>query len=452
MARPRHVHFIGIGGIGVSGIAQLALKRGDVVSGSDLKRSAITDKLASMGAQIFVGHQAQNIAGAELVVYSSAIRPDNPEMASARAAGILLKRRAEFLSDLMTEKTVIAVTGAHGKTTTSSLSTKLLSAAGLCPTAAIGGILREDGDNVKCGDSRYFVAEADESDGSFLCYAPTYSIITNIDLEHMDFYRTYENLLSSFDRFIGQTRLGGCVFYCREDKPLTDLVSRQSTRSLSYGFSPEANLWAENVAVGPCRLSFVCHRGQEALGEVTLRLAGRHNALNALAVVGLGLELGIPFETIRGALADFRGVERRFQIKHEDERFLVVDDYGHHPTEIAATIAAARACGRRRVVSVFQPHRYSRTELLMAEFARCFSATDELIITDIYAASESPREGVTPWRVVEAVRQATGQSVAYVPKEDVVQRLRSLAKAGDLILFLGAGDITKVSDEFAKGV
>lgn len=451
-SKQRHVHFVGIGGIGVSGIAQLALKRGDVVSGSDVKRSLITDKLAQMGARIFIGHEAANIAGADLVVYSSAIRFDNPEMAAARSASVPSKKRAEFLSDLMKDKTVLTIAGAHGKTTTSSLSAKLLASAGLCPTAAVGGILREDGDNVQCGDSPYFVAEADESDGSFLCYTPTYSIITNIDLEHMDFYKTYENLLASFDAFIGRTKPGGCLFYCREDKALTDLVARQSARSISYGFSSQADIWAENIVVGACHLSFSCRRQGRILGDLALRLAGRHNALNALAVVALGLELGIAFDVIRAALADFKGVERRFQVKREDKDWLVVDDYGHHPTEIAATIAAARACNRTRVVTVFQPHRYTRTKDLMEQFARCFAGCDQLIITDIYAASEPPLEGVSAIQMVDAVRRSTGQSVVYMPKDEIVAGLGAIAKPGDLILFLGAGDITKTSDEFAKRI
>jgi UDP-N-acetylmuramate--alanine ligase len=449
--KQRHVHFVGVGGIGVSGIAQLALRKGDVVSGSDLKRSLITDKLAGMGAEIFIGHAAENVAGADLVVYSSAIRSDNPEIVAARSASVPLKRRAEFLSDLMKDQTVVTITGAHGKTTTSSLSAKLLTSAGFCPTVAVGGILREDGDNVKCGDSRYFVAEADESDGSFLCYAPTYSIITNIDLEHMDFYKTYENLLASFDTFIGQTKPNGCLFYCREDKALHDLVARQSARSTSYGFSPDADIWAENIVAGSCRLSFSCRRKDGVLGDLALRLAGRHNVLNALAVVALGLELGISFDLIRSALGDFKGVERRFQVKHDDKDLLVVDDYGHHPTEIAATIAAARACGRSRVVTVFQPHRYTRTRNLMEQFARCFAGSDQLIITDIYAASEPPLEGVSALHMVDAVKRAIGQSVVYMPKDEIVIRLRAMIQPGDLVLFLGAGDITRTCDEFAKG-
>lgn len=450
-SKQRHVHFVGVGGIGVSGIAQLALKKGDAVSGSDLKRSSVTDKLAGMGAEIFIGHAAANVAGADLVVYSSAIRPDNPEIVAARSASVPIRRRAEFLSDLMKNQTVVTVTGAHGKTTTSSLSAKLLTSAGFCPTVAVGGILREDGDNVKCGDSRYFVAEADESDGTFLCYTPTYSIITNIDLEHMDFYKTYENLLASFDTFIGQTKPGGCLFYCREDKALSELAERQSARSTSYGFSSDADIWAENIVAGSCRLSFSCRRKDGVLGDLTLRLAGRHNVLNALAVVALGLELGISFDKIRFALADFKGVERRFQVKHEDKDFLVVDDYGHHPTEIAATIAAGRACGRARVVTVFQPHRYTRTQNLMEQFARCFAGSDQLIITDIYAASEPPLEGVSALGMVDAVKRSTGQSVVYMPKDDIVTRLRADIRPGDLVLFLGAGDITRISDEFAKG-
>lgn len=446
----QHIHFIGIGGIGVSGIAQLALKHGYQVSGSDMKKSPVTEKLEKMGAMITIGHEAKHVHGASLVVYSSAIRPDNPERREAMRLGIPVIRRAEFLSDLMADKTVITVTGAHGKTTTSSLAAKLLLSAGLNPTAAVGGILREDGDNMKFGDSRYFVAEADESDGTFLCYTPTYSLITNIDHEHLDHYQTYDNLLKAFDVFVRQTKPEGCVIYCAEDKMLSDIVRSRDIRSVGYGEG--GRFTASNISLSSCRLSFDCYDEGVMLGSVSMHLLGRHNVLNALAVIALGRELGIDFEVIGRALAEFKGVERRFQVKYESKDVCVVDDYGHHPTEIAATISSARLCGRGRVVVIFQPHRYSRTRLLLDRFAPSFRDCDELFITDIYGAGEEPQEGITSQILARAVQKDVTLPVTYMARERILCDLKGRLRKNDLVLFLGAGDITRLSDEFAKSL
>lgn len=446
----KRIHFIGIGGIGVSGIAQLAIKRGDHVSGSDLKESAITRKLASMGARIFIGHDGAHIKGADLVVYSSAIRSGNPEMVAARQGNIPVKRRAEFLSELMGDKKVVTITGAHGKTTTSSLSAKLLASAGLHPSVVVGGILLEDGDNAKSGDSSYFVAEADESDGTFLCYSPTYSIITNIDYEHMDFYKTYDNLLKSFSTFVGQTKKGGCVFYCYEDEPLREIVEKSGFRKVSFGFSSDADFTAQNISLSKCHLLFTPLRRGKPLGEISLGLMGRHNVLNALAVIALGFELGIDFDKIKKALADFKGVQRRFQVKYEGRDVLIVDDYAHHPTEIAATVEAAKICPRSRLVVVFQPHRYSRTQLLLDQFAKSFIKSDYLVVTDIYGAGEEPIEGLTSRNIIDRVKQETAVPADYVSKDRLLEHLKNSIRKDDLVLFLGAGDITKISDEFAK--
>lgn len=446
----RHIHFVGIGGIGVSGLAQLALKRGEAVSGSDVKASLLTQRLSGLGIQVYIGHRPEQVQGSDLVVYSSAIRPDNPELKEARAKGIPVKRRAEFLSELMADKTVITVTGAHGKTTTSSLAAKMLISAQLHPTVMVGGILREDGDNAKWGESLYFVAEADESDGSFLCYHPTYSIITNIDEEHLDFYRTYARLTEAFGAFITQTKPQGCVFYCREDEALAALVASASVRSASFGFSPAADFYAQDIRVAQGVLSFTCFKKRDRLGEVTLSLTGRHHALNALAVTALGLELGISFDGIRETFKDFQGVERRFQVKYADQDIFIVDDYAHHPTEIRATIEAAKACPHKRVVAVFQPHRYTRTQLLMDKFADSFRQSDYVIVTDIYAAGEEPIEGVTAERLTERIRQKVSSPVEYIQKEKIIDHLKKSVAKNDCVLFLGAGDITKISDEFAK--
>lgn len=446
----RHIHFIGIGGIGVSGIAQLASQRGEKVSGSDIKASVLIQKLVSLGIPVVIGHKAENIQGADLVVYSSAIRPENPELAAARAQGIPVKRRAEFLSELMADKKVITVTGAHGKTTTSSLTAKLLISAGLNPTVAVGGILREDGDNVKLGQSDYFVAEADESDGTFLCYRPDYSIITNIDEEHLDYYKTYERLLSDFSKFVGQTKPQGCVFYCDEDRALRAIVQSSGVRACGFGFSSSSNIAADQICLGQGVLSFRCLKQGQVLGEFKLGLNGRHNVLNALSVVALGLELGIDLKKIQEALKGFKGVERRFQVKYEDKDIFIVDDYAHHPTEIRATIDAAKVCPRRRLVTVFQPHRYSRTQMLMDKFADSFSKSDYLVLTDIYAAGEDPIEGVDARHLLERIRRKSSFPMDYVKKDELIEYLKNIHQPDDCVLFLGAGDITKISDEFAK--
>ncbi|OIO35671.1 MAG: UDP-N-acetylmuramate--L-alanine ligase [Candidatus Omnitrophica bacterium CG1_02_44_16] len=448
--KKRHIHFIGIGGIGVSGIAHLVLKQGEEVSGSDIKESAITRKLASLGARIYIGHRPESIEGADLVVYSSAIQLDNPEMTAARKTGVPIRKRAEFLSELMKDKKVITVTGAHGKTTTSSLAATLLIGVGLNPTIAVGGILRGEGDNAKLGGSDYFVAEADESDGTFLCYQPAYSIITNIDHEHMNFYKTYDNLLNSFSAFVAQTKKGGCVFYYNDDAPLKDIVLKSNVRSVSFGFSREAGFYPENIFLAQCRLGFSCIKGGHNVGEISLALMGRHNILNCLAVIALGFELGLDFEKIKYALSGFKGVERRFQVKYEDGDILIVDDYAHHPSEIAVTIEAAKVCPRSRLIVVFQPHRYTRTKLLMDKFAKSFIKSDRLIITDVYAASEEPIESASAQALAERVRQEINTPVDYIAKDQIVDFLRKNIRRNDMVLFLGAGDITKVSDEFTK--
>jgi UDP-N-acetylmuramate--alanine ligase len=371
-------------------------------------------------------------------------------MAAAKSAKIKLQRRAVFLSELMKDMTVITITGAHGKTTTSSLAAKLLMQAGLHPTMAIGGILREDGENAMLGEGRYFVAEADESDGTFLCYTPTYSIITNIDHEHLDFYKTFDGLLEAFTKFVGQTKKDGCVFYFNEDPALKAIVARSKVRAVSFGFSEQADFYPKSVLLSQCRLKFTCMKKDKALGEIATGLMGRHNVLNCLAVIALGCELGLDCDRIKKALSGFRGVERRFQVRHEDKDILIVDDYGHHPTEIAATISAAKLCRRARLVVVFQPHRYSRTQMLMDQFAKSFVESDHLIVTDIYAAGEEPIGGVTAELLVARIQEKSRVPVAYVPKEKVIEHLGTVVLNNDLVLFLGAGDITKIADEFAK--
>jgi UDP-N-acetylmuramate--alanine ligase len=406
----------------------------------------MTRRLAELGVRVGIGHEGSHVAGADLVVYSSAIRPDNPEIVAARQMGIPVCRRAEYLCELMRQKTVITVSGAHGKTTTSSLAATLLVRSDFRPTVAVGGILRDDGDNVKLGESAYFVAEADESDGSFLCYQPTYSLITNVDYEHMDYYKTFDHLKEAYGRFIAQTRPEGCVIYCQEDPVLRSLVDSGGVRSLSYGWDAGADFSAVDVRLSEQGLSFSCARAGGNLGQISSRLLGRHNVLNILAVVALATELGIPFESVREAVAAFAGVERRFQTKLRRDDVWVVDDYAHHPTEIAATLAAARSCRPGRLLAVFQPHRYTRTHLLMERFAPSFSSCDLAVVTDIYAAGEDAIEDVTAEGVARRMADF-GIPTRYVPKAQLVKVLADVIQPRDMVMMMGAGDITRLSDE-----
>lgn len=446
----RHYHLIGIGGIGMSGIARLLADKGFTVSGSDVKRSKLTEELERAGCRIYIGHAAENIAGADEVIFSSAIKQDNPEFSEARRRGIVLKRRAEALAQLMADKTVVTVTGAHGKTTTSSLVSHLLMTANLAPTIAVGGILKNIGNNFCSGKGEYFVAEADESDGTFLCYHPAYSIITNIDREHLDYYGDFSRLLDSFGIFMRQTAPSGCLFCCGQDAHLRKLLAAYPGKSVLYGFDDEFEVYASSIRLKDLSSEFDCYRRGQFLARFKLNLGGSHNVCNALAVIALGMELGIGIGTIAKALETYQGSGRRLEVKLRTANWTVVDDYAHHPTEIKATLNALQQmeCGRR--VIVFQPHRYSRTKLLLEEFGTCFAAADRLVITDIYPASEPPIEGVNAELVVETIRRNfPDKTVEYVRKDMVAAKVLEMAEPHDLIATLGAGDITRISDEIS---
>ena len=444
-------HLIGIGGIGMSGIARLMRARGIAVSGSDAKQSSATDELAALGCRICIGHTAANLADADEVIYSSAIRGDNAEMAEAGRRGIPVRRRAEALAQLMEDKKVITVSGAHGKTTTSSLVSHMLITAGLSPTVAVGGIFKNIGNNVYTGSGEYFVAEADESDGTFLCYRPTYSIITNIDREHLDYYHDFNALLDAFRRFMGQTDPKGCLFTCGQDPHLRKLLSTyRGGRAVQYGFDQELEMHAGSIRFKGLSSEFDCFRRGEFLARFRLNLGGSHNVSNALGVIALGMEMGIGIGTIAKALESYQGAGRRLDVKLRSERWTVVDDYAHHPTEIRATLAALAQmeCGRR--IIVFQTHRYTRTKLLLEEFGACFAQADQVIITDIYAASETPIEGVNAGLIVEKIRQNfPGKPVAYAARGTLTESVLASLEPRDLVATLGAGDITRVSDEIA---
>jgi UDP-N-acetylmuramate--alanine ligase len=445
----KHYHFIGIGGIGMGTLASLLLDKGFRVSGSDVKDNELTALLRKKGAKIFIGHSVENIKGAHCIVHSSAIRVTNPEMIQAVSLQIPLLRRAELLAELVNAQTGITIAGAHGKTTTTSMVSNMLLKAGLNPTTAVGGIINGDtAYNANLGGGQYFVAEADESDGTFLYFEPQYSIITNIDFEHVDFYKNWDNIIAAYRKFIQRTRRGGCVIICGEDPRLKELVANENIQSLTYGFSPQFDVHAENVVNEGYSTRFDCYYRSKALGAIDLVVPGRHNVLNALATIALGITLNIPFETMASSLQTFYGVKRRFQLKGNFDDIMVIDDYGHHPTEIMATLSAAKSFNRKRVVVAFQPHRYSRTKFLMDEFVKSFKLSDYLVITDVYAASEKPSEGADIQELYAKIHAEYGEAAVYLKKEKIVEHLLEAVRPGDLLLTLGAGDITQLSDQF----
>jgi UDP-N-acetylmuramate--alanine ligase len=443
----KHYFFIGIGGIGMSGIAHLLLQKGVKVSGSDLKENKAMQDLESLGARIFVGHSSANIAGCDVVVYSSAIKADNPELSAAHLAHIPVIKRAQALAELMEDKTVVTVTGSHGKTTTTSLAAYLLLEAGLSPTIAIGGIFKNIGHNASQGQGRYFVAEADESDGSFLYYHPRYSIITNIDYEHMDYYRTFDNVLEAYKKFMNQTDPKGCIICCNDDRNLISLVKDYPGRSVKFGLNPGADIQARNIEFNGLASDFDVFRQGEFLARFHLALGGEHNVSNALSVVALGLELEIAPTVIAKVLAGYKGAGRRLDIKFQNLDYTVIDDYAHHPTEIRATLAALRKTKLLRLVAVFQPHRYSRTQLLLEEFGKCFYGADVVVLTDIYPASEPAIPGISAQSVLEKIKlNFPDKEVWFAPKEEIPALVKRILKPGDTLVILGAGDIIKVSD------
>lgn len=446
----KHLHLVGIGGIGMSGLALLLLKEGYKVSGSDIKESQILKKLINLGAEIYIGHSEENVKGADLLIYSSAIKEDNPEIKMARRKKISLIKRAEMLAELMKDKIAITITGAHGKTTTTSLISWLLLKRDFSPCFALGGVLRGLGENALLGNGEYFVAEADESDGTFLKFSPFYSIITNIDYEHIDFYGNFANLLNFFRDFVNKTK--ECLIVCGDDPNLRCILKDFNKKYLLYGRSSDCHIRAEDIKLLNFSSEFNCIYQGKDLGRISLPLVGIHNVINSLAVIGLGMELGIDFNQIRDALESFPGLERRFQVKIESKDLLLIDDYGHHPTEIKATLEAAKSCGYKRLICVFQPHRYSRTKLLFEEFCKCFDSADLLIITDIYSANEESIEGISSQILLEGLRSSSKKDCFFLPKEEIIEYLFSIISPGDLIMTLGAGDIGRISDELAERI
>ena len=460
-AKIQQIHFVGIGGIGMSGIAEVLLNLGYKVSGSDLKSSAVTQRLAGLGASVFEGHRAENIAGAEVVVTSSAIAEENPEVVEAHKLHVPVIQRAEMLAELMRLKYGIAIAGMHGKTTTTSMVAAVLAGGGLDPTVVVGGRVDAMGSNARLGKSQYLVAEADESDRSFLKLSPILSVVTNIDREHMDCYRNMRDVKKTFLEFMDRVPFYGMVVACNDDPLLRRLLPEVQRRTVTYGTKRGSDFWIKipTLRQAQGRLSrakgaremgqplsqFAVRYRDQDLGEFTLHVPGMHNVLNATAAIAVGVGLDVGLEAIRTALDQFRGVDRRFQLRGRVAGVSVIDDYGHHPTEIKATLAAARSCGFRKIHVVFQPHRYTRTRDLLEEFATAFGDADSLFVLDIYAASEKPIEGISGEALARTIRESGGRSAEYVSSfADAVSSAAAVAQEGDMILTLGAGSVSQL--------
>ena len=457
-AKIQRIHFVGIGGIGMSGIAEVLLNLGYKVSGSDLKKSAVTTRLISLGAAITEGHLAENVIGAEVVIISSAVHRDNPEVLAAHAHHIPVIQRAEMLAELMRLKYGIAIAGMHGKTTTTSMVASVLAAADLDPTVVVGGRVDAMGSNARLGNSHYLVAEADESDRSFLKLSPILAVVTNIDREHMDCYRDMEDVERTFLQFMDSVPFYGMVVACNDNDDLRRLLTGARRRTVTYGTREDSDFRISNLQCGRNHGSAtlsrfrVTYRGRD-LGEFELRVPGAHNVSNATAAIAVGIGLDIPVEKIRQGLAQFNGVDRRFQLIGQADGVTVIDDYGHHPTEIRATLAAARQCGFSQVHVIFQPHRYSRTQLLLNEFATAFRDADSVLVLDIYPASEPPIPGITAEMLANRITKDGGQEALYVRSFSEATELASrAAKPGDMILTLGAGSIWQLGPQVLEAL
>ncbi len=449
--RIKNIHFVGIGGIGMSGIAEVLLNLGYHISGSDIKETEVTRRLRSLGCEISYGHRRENLREADVVVISSAVRQNNPEVEAAEQRLIPVIPRAEMLAELMRMKIGIAIAGTHGKTTTTSLISTVLAAGGLDPTVVIGGRLNSIGSNARLGQGEFLVAEADESDGSFLKLMPTIAVVTNIDPEHLDFYKGIEEIKESFLCFLEKIPFFGLAVLCLDHPNIQSLLPRLKKRFTTYGLTTQADFQAKDIAFEGLSTSFdVVHQRQE-IGRLSLRMPGIHNVYNALATLATAFELDIPFRVVQETLRDFSGIQRRFQIKGEKKGILIVDDYGHHPVEIMATLKAARTGWGKRIIAVFQPHRYTRTQTLFKDFLTAFYDADVLILTDIYPAGEDRIEGVESRALFEGLREYGHKDVTYLAdKGEIVEHLLHIVSPGDLVITLGAGDIWQVSEELVN--
>lgn len=444
----KHIHLVGIGGTGMSGIAELLLNLGYRVSGSDLVTSEVTQRLVALGGKITKGHSSSNVEDADVVVYSSAVKPDNVELVEARRKGIPVIPRAEMLAELMRMKQGIAVGGAHGKTTTTWLIGLVMAAAGLDPTIIVGGRLKALGTNAKLGGGPYLVAEADESDGSFLRLSPNVAVATTIDEEHLDHYPDLEAIKTSFVEFLNKVPFYGAAVVCLDEENIQAILPRIIRRVVTYGFSQQADVRATDVSPDGLNVTFNVRLRDSKLGSILLRMPGRHNIANALAAVAVGLELDIPFPAISEGISQFTGIARRLEVRGEVGDIVFIDDYAHHPTEIAATLETIKSMWKRRIVAVFQPHRYTRTRALWDKLGRSFYDADMVIVIPIYAAGEDPIPGVTSSLVAEAATKSGHRSVACIEdRQELIEHLLSVLQPGDAVVTLGAGDVWKVATE-----
>jgi UDP-N-acetylmuramate--alanine ligase len=450
----KNVHFVGIGGIGMSGIAEVLCDLGFSVSGSDIKTSKNTDRLEKMGSRIVEGHDGENVGDAQVVVYSSAIRDDNPELVIARQRGIPVIPRAEMLAELMTLKPyAVAIAGTHGKTTTTSMVATVLKSAGIDPTAVVGGVVESLGSNARLGASEWFVTEADESDRSFLMLYPTIAVVTNIDKEHMESYKGMDDVVQCFTDFVNKVPFYGAAVICLDDPNVQLIIPHIKRRRVTYGLTAQADISGHDIRYNESFGStFSVWRGNDVLGDIELPVPGKHNIYNALAATAVALELDITFDKIADAFAVFKNANRRFQFKGDARNITVIDDYGHHPTEILATLQAAKySAGGRRTVVVFQPHRFTRTKELMDEFALAFNNADVLYVLDIYAASEPPIDGITAEILTENIRRYGHKNVQYIGGlETAADFVCTELVEGDLVITLGAGSVTRLSDEILE--
>jgi UDP-N-acetylmuramate--alanine ligase len=447
----QHIHFVGIGGIGMSGIAEVLVNLGFRVSGSDLKGSGVTNRLEKLGVEFSEGHRAENVGDAHVVVRSTAVRDDNPEIVEARRCSIPVIPRAEMLAELMRLKPYsVAVAGSHGKTTTTSMVATVLGHAELDPTIVVGGVVGAFGSNARLGKSDLMVVEADESDRSFLMLTPSIAVVTNIDREHMDYYKDMDDMRECFANFVNKVPFYGAAVLCLDDPQVQAVIPHVKRRRITYGLSAQADVSAHNIRFDQgFGSTFSVWRGNDAIGDITLRVPGLHNVYNSLGAIAVGFELEVEFERIAEALGNFTNADRRFQFKGDEQGVIVVDDYGHHPTEIKATLAAAKIGSKgRRIVVLFQPHRFTRTRDQMEEFARSFNNADALFVADIYAASEDPIEGVTSEALTEAVKRYGHKNAHYIGALDrAAETLRGRVREGDLVITLGAGPVYRVGEQ-----
>ncbi len=445
----RQIHFVGIGGIGMSGIAEVLLNLGYQITGSDMKEGASVRRLRKMGATVFIGHAAENLGESDVLVKSTAVHMENPEVRAAIDTNVPVIRRAEMLAELMRLKHGIAVAGTHGKTTTTSMLATVIAEAGLDPTVVIGGRLNAIGTNARLGQGDWLVAEADESDGSFLHLDPTVAVVTNIDPEHLEHYGSMSNLVDTFIDFSNKVPFYGFAVVCLDHPVIQDLLPKLRRRVVTYGLNRQADYRAENLHFDAMKTVFSVFRGDEDLGQVSLEMPGKHNVQNALATIATAMEMDISFDLIVKGMGLFAGVERRFTVRGEVDGTIIVDDYGHHPVEIQATLeGAVKGFPERRVVAVFQPHRYSRVRDLHADFCRCFNRADHVVVCPVYAAGETPIEGIDHHSLLDGIKRHGHRSVVAVESlEDAVSHLRDELKPGSLLVTLGAGNVNQVCSQ-----